>query len=142
MFELTCDECYAQRQPSTEKCPHCGKNWIGQVVGISMHWECQECGWSCISAGGFPTACHCDDKKYKVVIEKVEDKGKLVKLAKLLNVNIPDLNKQFGAGSVVKKCQVNESIDLYNSVCELGIPCELDNRIEEIYCRIMKCPYA
>lgn len=138
-----CDECYLMRQPQTEKCPHCGKmTWVGQVVGISMHWECSECGWCCISAGGFPPICHGDEELYTIIINKPDNKATLVRLAKLLNMNVLDLNNQFESGVFERECKVIECIELYNNVCKLGISCQIDNRIEKTYSRILKCPYA
>ena len=58
-MEYTCDECYALRQPHICICMNCGKNTLVSVVkGISAVSKCTNCGWGCVSAGGYPPSCH------------------------------------------------------------------------------------
>ena len=139
----TCDECYAMRQPHICICDNCGKKTMVSVVeGISAVSRCTNCGWGCVSAGGYPPSCHEDDRLYALIVHKPEDKKKMVKLADLLSVRVLDLIKEFQDDIIERRYHVLECLTRYEQLKELDIKCEIDQAIVRNFKRIMGCEYV
>jgi hypothetical protein len=139
----TCDECYAMRQPHICICDNCGKKTMVSVVeGISAVSRCTNCGWGCVSAGGYPPSCHEDDRLYALIVHKPEDKKKMVKLADLLSVRVLDLIKEFKDDIIERRYHVLECLTRYEQLKELDIKCEIDQAIVRNFKRIMGCEYV
>ena len=142
-MEYTCDECYEMRQPHICICNNCGKETMVSVVsGISAVSKCTNCGWGCVSAGGFPPSCHEDDKLYSLIIYRPEDKMKMVKLSNSLSVSVMDLIAEFQNEMIERKYSVLECLARYQQLKELDIKCEIDPAIVKKFIRIMKCEYV
>lgn len=138
----SCDECYEMRQPHTMKCPDCGKNtYVGQVVGICSEWKCSSCGSGIVSAGGFPPACWCNEE-YELSIEKPNDSKSMVKLAKILNRNVIELNKSFSDNSKLTiSLNLLDCVKTFKTITALGITAKIDSLLLNNFSRIMDCRY-
>lgn len=142
-MECTCDECYKMRQKTVEKCPRCQRlSFECRVVGISALNVCRECGCYVVSAGGFPELCHDDKSRYSISINKPNDNLKLVKLAKILNLNVLDLKKRFINNKFLIQNTLMKCLDLEQEISALDLSCEIDSRIEKKFPRIVSCQYA
>lgn len=142
-MEYTCDECYEMRQVKIGKCPRCGKHsWVSRVIWISSVSECKECGWGCVSAGGFQESCHEDNRLYSIYISKPNDKYAFAKLARILNINILELNKSFVDGQIEMKYKVMECLEKEKQISDLGMTCRVSEEVEKQFSRIKSCPYA
>ncbi|MCR5339432.1 MAG: hypothetical protein K6E75_12840 [Lachnospiraceae bacterium] len=141
-MEYTCDDCYGMRHPKIDKCPKCGKFTFESVVeGWSAKLYCNSCGYSVISAGGFPQVCHVDDTLYALTILKPGDHKKLVKLAKLLCENVLDLKADFDKGQIERRFKVMEMLSKSKQIDDLGIVCITDPEIRGIYPNLIGCPF-
>lgn len=142
-MEFTCDECYNMRQPHTTTCPSCGKEtYIGQVIGLTAVWECTNCGEGVAGASFFPVCW--SDRPALIIISKPADNQKMVEVARILNMNIIDLYKEFKKNSgnhIEVTSKLRECIQRYRSISKLGIPCELGSDIKEFE-RSLDCPYT
>lgn len=142
-MDYNCDECYEMRQPHTRQCPKCGKNtYVGQIEGISCVWECTACGYGVISAGGFPPACS-GTKQYHIIIFRPDDQKKMVSLARILNVNVLDLKKEFdeAEAGIERQFKILECAEKYKSIQSIGIECSLDADLLKDFPRILDCKY-
>ena len=142
MESFTCDECYNMRQPHIDICPKCGmKTYISKVSGWSAVSECTNCHWGVVSGGGFPPTCHADDELYSVRISKPDSNAQMVKLAKILTVNVIDLKAKFDTGYMECKYKVMDCYRLANQIQNLDINYELDPKIKEKYGRLFTCEF-
>ena len=141
-MDNVCDECYESRQPHTTKCPNCGNNtYVGQIIGMSCVWECFSCGHGVVSAGGFPPACY-SNELYEIFIEKPTNNGSMVKLARILNRNVLELNSDFSESGVIKlSLKVLDCVKTYKAIIDLGIPCKMDPMLLQNYSRVLTCSY-
>ncbi len=141
-MEYTCDECYEMRQPKINICPECGKlTLISKVEGWSARSDCENCGHSVISAGGFPQKCHVDDTLFSLTILKPDENIKLTKLAKLLCENVLDLKAEFDKGQIERKFKVMDVLSKSRQIDDMGIICIFDEAILWEYARIHDCPF-
>ncbi len=143
MSDYNCDECYEMRQPHTCLCPECGKNtYVGQVEGISSVWKCTFCGHGVISAGGFPPACS-NTKLYHITIFRPADQKKMVCLARILNVTVLDLKKEFdeAEAGIERTFKVSECAEKHKNIQSVGIECSLDADLLKDFPRVLDCKY-
>ena len=141
-MRFSCDECYEMRQPSIGKCPECGQNTlISKVSGWSMVSECTNCHWEVVSAGGFPQSCVVDDELYSIRIAKPDNSNQMIQLSKILVCNVLDLKKEFDSGFIERKFKVLKCIEMNQLINKLGIACEMDPQIHQIYKRALNCEY-
>lgn len=138
----TCDECYNMRQPHIDTCPKCGmKTYISRVSGWSSVSECTNCHWGCASAGGFPPSCHVDDELFCIRIEKPDSNAKMVKLSKILSLNVITLKTELDIGYIERKLEVMDCYRLVNMIRNMDINYELDSKIKEKYSRLFTCEF-
>ena len=141
-MDNACDKCYESRQPHTTKCPNCGNNtYVGQIIGMSCVWKCSSCGEGVMSAGGFPPACYCDEK-YELLIEKPNDARSMVKLARILNRSVLELNSEFSSVNELKlSLKVLDCVKTYKATIAIGVSCTIDSSLMQNYKRVMNCGY-
>ena len=142
MVNNDCDKCYEMRQPRTIQCPKCGKStYVGQVVGISCSWTCSSCGEGVASSGGFPPACW-SDEKYTLSIEKPKDASSMVKLARILNRSVLDLNNDFkDSNELLLNLKLLDCVKAYKAIISSDVLCKMDPLILQNYSRILNCTY-
>ena len=141
-MNCTCDECYNMRQPHITTCANCGKNTcVCQLIGATYCIRCTSCGYDVVGASFFP-ACW-DNDHYSLIIEKPGDPEKLVKLARILDERVTELNQRFSNsnGRIEVNLNVRDYIDKYKKISGLSIPCSLDQDLTKKYSRILNCPY-
>ena len=142
-MDYSCDECYRMRQPHITECPQCGENTcFSQVKGLCSVLKCSNCDFEVVGASFFP-ACW-KDTLYSIRIDKPDDSGKMVKLARILNIRPLELNKRFvdSGGQVEVKLEIRDCAEVSKKIAELDIPYLLDRDLLRDYSRIMDCPYV
>ena len=141
-MDYSCDECYRMRRLHITECPQCGeKACFSQVIGLSCILKCSNCDFDVVGVSFHP-ACW-DDTLYSIFIDKPDDSRKMVKLARILNMKVLELNKLFvdSGGNAEIKLKTRDCAKVCKQISEQEISYSLSQDLLRDYSRILDCPF-
>lgn len=96
-----CISCsWKQKEQGPFSCPECGcETLMGELDGPTLSLNCQSCGYA-VAGTSFWPPCHLDNDKYSIAVMQVQ-KERLIKTAKLLELNVVQLKKLLEEGRMV-----------------------------------------